>query len=73
MSLWGNDINTVDVGDTIEVANGYVNEFRGTPQLSSGKFGKITVVEKGAGGSSEGEGSGGEFSESDDNYGESED
>lgn len=49
MSLWGNDINTVDVGDTIEVANGYVNEFRGTPQLSSGKFGKITVIEKGSG------------------------
>ena len=52
MSLWGNDINTVDVGDTIEVANGYVNEFRGSPQLSTGKFGKIKVVEKGAGSSS---------------------
>lgn len=51
MSLWGNDISTVDVGDTIEVANGYVNEFRGTPQLASGKFGKITVVEKGSGAS----------------------
>lgn len=50
MSLWGNDINMVDVGDTIEVANGYVNEFRGTPQLSTGKFGKIKVVEKGSGG-----------------------
>jgi ssDNA-binding replication factor A large subunit len=51
MSLWGNDINTVDVGDTIEVANGYVNEFRGAPQLSTGKFGKIKVTEKGSGGS----------------------
>ena len=47
MSLWGNDINTVSVGDTIEVSNGYVNEFRGTPQLSTGKFGKISVKEKG--------------------------
>lgn len=47
MSLWGNDINTVNVGDTIEVSNGYVNEFRGTPQLSTGKFGKIAVKEKG--------------------------
>ncbi|MCL5430992.1 MAG: OB-fold nucleic acid binding domain-containing protein [Candidatus Marsarchaeota archaeon] len=53
MSLWGNDINTVDIGDTIEIANGYVNEFRGTPQLSTGKYGKIKVVEKGEGGSSE--------------------
>jgi replication factor A1 len=50
MSVWGNDINPVDVGDTVEVTNGYVNEFRGTPQLASGKFGKITVVEKGSGG-----------------------
>ena len=49
MSLWGNDINTVDIGDTIEIANGYVNEFRGTPQLSTGKYGKIKVVEKGEG------------------------
>jgi len=47
MSLWGNDINAVNVGDTIEVSNGYVNEFRGTPQLSTGKFGKISVKEKG--------------------------
>jgi ssDNA-binding replication factor A large subunit len=53
MSLWGNDISTVDEGDTIEVENGYVSEFRGTPQLSSGKFGKIKVVEKGSGGSGE--------------------
>lgn len=49
MSLWGNDINAVDVGDTIEVANGYVNEFRGAPQLSTGKFGRIKVVEKSSG------------------------
>ena len=56
MSMWGNDISTVDVGDTIEVANGYVNEFRGTPQLSTGKFGKITVVEKGSGAGASDEG-----------------
>lgn len=55
MSLWGNDINTVDVGDTVEVTNGYVNEFRGTPQLATGKFGKIAVVEKGSGAGAEGE------------------
>ncbi|MCL4373640.1 MAG: OB-fold nucleic acid binding domain-containing protein [Candidatus Marsarchaeota archaeon] len=49
MSLWGNDIDSVNVGDMIEVSNGYVNEFRGTPQLSTGKFGKVKVVEKGGG------------------------
>ncbi len=52
MSLWGNDINNVDQGDTIEVENGYVNEFRGTPQLASGKFGKVKVIEKGDGSAS---------------------
>ncbi len=46
MSLWGKDIDTVDQGDTIEISNGYVNEFRGNPQLSTGKFGKIKVVSK---------------------------
>ncbi|MCL5440769.1 MAG: OB-fold nucleic acid binding domain-containing protein [Candidatus Marsarchaeota archaeon] len=46
MSLWGDDINSISVGDTVEVANGYVGEFRGTPQLSTGKFGKIKIVEK---------------------------
>jgi replication factor A1 len=50
MSLWGADINNVDIGDLIEIENGYVNEFRGTPQLASGKFGKVKVIEKGAGG-----------------------
>jgi replication factor A1 len=53
MSLWGDDINTVNVGDVVELSNGYVSEFRGSPQLSTGKFGKLKVVEKGSGGSSE--------------------
>ncbi len=53
MSLWGNDIGKVSLGDTIEVSNAYVSEFRGAPQLSTGRFGKIEVIEKGEGGSSE--------------------
>ncbi|HVA82597.1 MAG: DNA-binding protein [Candidatus Micrarchaeota archaeon] len=49
MSLWGNDVEAVNEGDVIKVTNGYVSEFRGSPQLSSGKFGKIEVVSKGTG------------------------
>lgn len=49
MSLWGNDISKISIGDKIEITNGYVSEFRGTPQLSTGKFGKIEVIEKGSG------------------------
>ena len=56
MSLWGESIGEVNMGDVIEVSNGYVSEFRGTPQLSTGKFGKIKVVEKGAGGSAASDG-----------------
>ncbi len=52
MSLWGKDAESINEGDKIKVTNGYVSEFRGTPQLSAGKFGKIEVLEKGAGGES---------------------
>lgn len=51
MSLWGKDAESINEGDKIKVTNGYVSEFRGSPQLSAGKFGKIEVLEKGAGGS----------------------
>ncbi|MGC8710188.1 MAG: OB-fold nucleic acid binding domain-containing protein [Candidatus Micrarchaeia archaeon] len=49
LSVWGKDIETVAVGDKVRVTNGYVSEFRGTPQLSAGKWGKIEVIEKGTG------------------------
>ncbi len=53
MSLWGEDIGKVSVGDMIEVSDGYVSEFRGAPQLSTGRSGKIEVIEKGSGGGSD--------------------
>ncbi|MGC8538379.1 MAG: DNA-binding protein [Candidatus Micrarchaeia archaeon] len=56
MSLWGDDIDKVDVGDKVRITNGYVSEFRGTPQMSTGKYGKLEVIEKGAGGKESSEG-----------------
>ncbi len=53
MSLWGEDIEKINVGDVIDITNGYVNEFRGIPQLSTGRFGKIEVVSQTEGSSSE--------------------
>jgi replication factor A1 len=47
ISLWGKDIESISVGDKVKITNGYVGEFRGTPQLSTGKYGKIEVVGKG--------------------------
>jgi replication factor A1 len=45
LSLWGEDIDKVAIGDKIKVENGWVSEFKGSPQLSAGKYGKITKVD----------------------------
>ena len=44
LSLWGDDIEKVAIGDKIQIENGWVSEFKGTPQLTAGKYGKITIV-----------------------------
>ena len=51
-SLWNDQIGQVNVGDTIKISNGYVSEYQGEMQLSTGKFGKMEVVTKGTGDSS---------------------
>ncbi len=45
MTLWEDDIEKVKVGDKIHLQNGWCSEFRDELQISSGKFGKIEVVE----------------------------
>jgi len=45
--LWNEDIPKVNEGDTIKIENGYVKDYKGTLQLSTGKYGKLTVIEKG--------------------------
>ena len=49
ISLWEKDIDSIGLGDKIKITNGYVSEYKGTPQLSTGKYGKIEVLEKGSG------------------------
>lgn len=44
LTLWNDDIEKVKVGSKVKVSNGYVGEFNGEKQLSSGKFGKIDIV-----------------------------
>jgi len=46
LTLWNEQIDSVNVGDKIEVKNGYVNEWQGEKQLSTGKFGSLEVLEK---------------------------
>jgi replication factor A1 len=45
LSLWGEDIDRIAIGDKIKIENGWVSEFRGSPQISAGKYGKIVKVE----------------------------
>jgi len=49
LSLWNEQVDNVNVGDTVKISNGYVNEFQGEKQLTTGKFGKLEVVSKGQG------------------------
>ena len=41
LSLWNDDASRFKEGDKVKITNGYVNEFQGDKQLTSGKFGKI--------------------------------
>ncbi len=50
LSLWNDDADKVKVGDKVKITNGYVSEFNGQKQLTSGKFGKLEVVNAGIGG-----------------------
>lgn len=47
LTLWNEQIDQVDVGDKVHLTNGYVGEYQGELQLSTGKFGQLEIVEKG--------------------------
>jgi replication factor A1 len=46
MSLWNEQIDSVNVGDEVRVENGYVTSFRGETQLSVGRYGRLTLKPK---------------------------
>ncbi|MBW2987015.1 DNA-binding protein [Candidatus Woesearchaeota archaeon] len=45
LTLWNDQIDMVEVGDKVKISNGYVNEYQGEMQLTTGKFGKLEKVE----------------------------
>ncbi len=49
LTLWNEQIDQIDVGDVVKITNGYVNEWQGELQLTTGKFGTLEVVQKGTG------------------------
>lgn len=47
LTLWNEQIDQVNTGDKIKITNGYVNEWQGEKQLTTGRAGKLEVLEKG--------------------------
>ena len=43
LTLWNEDIDKVDAGDTVTITKGWVNEFQGKKQLSKGRFGEMEI------------------------------
>jgi len=43
LTLWNEQINQVNVDNTVKVEKGYVTSFRGEIQLNIGRYGKLTV------------------------------
>jgi len=46
LTLWNEDIESVKAGDKVHLINGYVNEWQGEMQLTTGRMGKLEVVGK---------------------------
>lgn len=44
ISLWNDQVDQIKTGMHIRITNGYVNEWNGELQLTTGKFGKLEVL-----------------------------
>lgn len=44
LSLWNEQADQVKPGQKVKITNGYVSEWQGEPQLTTGKMGKLEVV-----------------------------
>ena len=45
MTLWNEQCDLVKPGTKVKIINGYVSEYKGEKQLSTGKFGRLEVVQ----------------------------
>ena len=46
MTLWDDNIEKVNVENTLSITNGYVNLFRGNMRLNIGKYGSFKLLEE---------------------------
>lgn len=43
LTLWDDQIEQVNLNDTVSIENGYITTFRGEIQLNVGKYGKLSI------------------------------
>ncbi len=43
LTLWGDQIEKIKVGDTVEIINGFAREWQGEIQVSVGKRGELKI------------------------------
>ena len=48
LTLWNEQIEQVKVGNKIHIINGWVGEWQGEKQLTTGKFGQLEIVGEGS-------------------------
>lgn len=46
LTLWDDNIEKLNEGDTVNIKNGYVNLFRGNMRLNVGRYGTLEVAEE---------------------------
>jgi replication factor A1 len=46
LTLWDDNIEKVNEGDTINIKNGYINLFRGNMRLNIGRYGTLEIAEQ---------------------------
>ena len=44
LTLWNEQVRQVNVGDRVKIEKGYAKSFRNVLQLSTGKYGTLTVL-----------------------------
>ena len=46
LTLWNEDIDKVEVNAKIRITNGWVSSYKNQLQVSTGKFGKLDILEQ---------------------------
>jgi len=46
LTLWNEQINNVEINDTVKISKGYVTSFKGEAQLNVGKYGTLDVTKE---------------------------